>query len=133
MRRYVIMDTNVVVSAMISHMDRGNPARLLSDIVQQKVIPVYSAELMAEYEEVLRRPKFRFDPRDIAMVLGKIRSLGICAERLPGLTFVPECGDADDQPFYDLALSADALLVTGNTKHFPEDKRIFTPGSYYVK
>lgn len=34
-------------------------------------------------------------------------------------------------PFYDLALSTDALLVTGNAKHFPEDKRIFTPSGYF--
>lgn len=85
---------------------------------------------MEEYEEVLRRPKFKFADEDIAMVLSKIRHFGIRQERLPELAFAPTCADTDDQPFYDLALSVDALLVTGNTKHFPEDKRIFTPAEY---
>lgn len=129
--KYVVLDTNVVVSAMISHLDRGYPAALLRRMTERKFVPVYSTALMEEYEEVLRRPKFKFDERDIATVLGKIRHFGIRQERLPGLTFVPPCADADDQPFYDLALSTDALLVTGNTKHFPEDKRIFTPSSYF--
>lgn len=90
----------------------------------------YSTALMEEYEEVLRRPKFKFAEEDINMVLSKIRHFGIRQERLPGLAFVPPCADSDDQPFYDLALSVDALLVTGNTKHFPKDKRIFTPAGY---
>lgn len=129
--KYVILDTNVVVSAMISHLDHGHPAALLQRMTERKFIPVYSRVLMEEYEEVLRRPKFKFKEQDIAMVLAKIRHFGIHQERLPGLTFAPQCIDADDQPFYDLALSADALLVTGNAKHFPEDKRIFTPSSYF--
>ena len=129
--KYIILDTNVVVSAMISHLDPGHPAALLQRMVERKFIPVYSTALMEEYEEVLLRPKFKFDERDITMVLAKIRHFGIRQERLPGLTFAPECADGDDQPFYDLALSTDALLVTGNAKHFPEDKRIFTPAGYF--
>ena len=129
--KYVVLDTHVVVSAMISHLDHGHPAALLRHMTERKFVPVYSTALMEEYEEVLRRPKFKFDEQDIATVLAKIRHFGIRQERLPGLTFAPLCADADDQPFYDLALSTDALLVTGNTKHFPEDKRIFTPGDYF--
>ena len=129
--KYVVLDTNVVVSAMISHLDHGHPAALMQRMAERKFVPVYSTALIEEYEEVLRRPKFKFSDQDIAMVLAMIRRFGIHQERLPGLAFVPACADADDQPFYDLALSTDALLVTGNTKHFPEDKRIFTPNSYF--
>lgn len=128
--KYVVLDTNVVVSAMISHLDRSYPAALLRRMAERKFVPVYSTVLMEEYEEVLRRPKFKFNEQDIDTVLSMIRRFGLCQERLPGLAFVPECGDIDDQPFYDLSLSTDSLLVTGNMKHFPEDKRIFTPAGY---
>lgn len=130
--KYVVLDTNVVVSAMLSHLDRGYPAGVLQRIVSRKIVPVYSSALMAEYEEVLRRPKFKFHEQDIDVVLSKIRHFGIHHECLPGLSFAPECADPDDQPFYNLSLSTDALLVTGNTKHFPEDKRIFTPAEYFT-
>lgn len=40
----------------------------------------YSTALMEEYEEVLRRPKFKFADEDIAMVLSKIRHFGIRQE-----------------------------------------------------
>lgn len=131
MASYVVLDTNVVVSAMLAQLDRGYPAQLLKQITQRHLVPVYSNALMDEYEEVLRRPKFRFAEEDVQMVLGYIRYFGVHAERLPGLTFAPQCSDADDQPFYDLALSTDALLVTGNQKHFPVDKRIFTPTGFF--
>ena len=128
--KYVILDTNVVVSAMISHLDHGYPAELLQRMVARKFIPVYSTALLEEYEEVLRRPKFKFADEDVAMIISKIKHFGIREERLAGLSFAPACSDRDDQPFYDLSLSTDALLVTGNTKHFPKDKRIFTPSAY---
>lgn len=129
--KYIILDTNVVVSAMLSHLDHGYPAEVLRRVTERKIVPIYSTALMEEYEEVLRRKKFNFDERDIAMVLSKLRYFGIKEERLPGLTFAPTCGDMDDQAFYDLLLSTDAILITGNTKHFPlDDKRIFTPGDF---
>lgn len=129
--KYVILDTNVVVSAMLSHLDHGYPAEVLRRVTERKIVPIYSTALMEEYEEVLRRKKFNFDERDIAMVLSKLRHFGIREERLSGLTFAPICSDIDDQPFYDLLLSTDAILITGNTKHYPYDnKRIFTPGNF---
>ena len=129
--KYVILDTNVVVSAMLSHLDHGYPAEVLRRVTERKIVPIYSTALMEEYEEVLRRKKFNFDERDIAMVLSKLRHFGIREERLSGLTFAPICSDIDDQLFYDLLLSTDAILITGNTKHYPHDnKRIFTPGNF---
>lgn len=31
---------------------------------------------------------------------------------------------------YDLALSTDAILITGNTKHYPKGTRVITPNEY---
>ena len=67
--KYVVLDTNVVVSAMISHLDHGHPAALMQRMAERKFVPVYSTALIEEYEEVLRRPKFKFSDQDIAMAV----------------------------------------------------------------
>jgi uncharacterized protein len=53
-----VIDTNALVSAMIA--PSGNEALLLLAINQNLVSPCFSAEILDEYEEVLRRPKFGF-------------------------------------------------------------------------
>ncbi|WP_172136006.1 putative toxin-antitoxin system toxin component, PIN family [Adlercreutzia sp. ZJ473] len=125
-----MLDTNVVVSAMISHLDHGYPALLLRKMIAREFVPVYSSAIMAEYAEVLRRPKFKFRERDVELVLGEIRHLGVRQEKLAGMTGFPTCPDPDDQEFYDVIHSADALLVTGNLKHFPKENRMFSPAGY---
>ncbi len=130
MIRYVVLDTNVVVSAMISHLDHGYPALLLRKMIAREFVPVYSAAIMAEYAEVLKRPKFRFRKCDVDFVLDAICRLGVRQEKLAGMTGFPTCPDPDDQEFYDVIHSADALLVTGNAKHFPKENRVFSPAGY---
>lgn len=128
--RLFILDTNILVSGMFAHLQDGNPARFLKRFVDQDFTLVYSSEIFEEYEAVLRRPKFSFTPEDIEFVLRAVRELGLCERILPGLIGQPRCSDAADQKFYDLALSTDAILITGNTKHYPKNSRIFTPSEY---
>ena len=53
-----VIDTNVLVSAMIS--SRGNEALVIIAIHQGLLIPYFSAEILEEYREVLLRPRFGF-------------------------------------------------------------------------
>jgi len=53
-----VIDTNVVISAMIS--PAGNEALLVLAVNQNLVRPCFSVEILQEYENVLRRPKFAF-------------------------------------------------------------------------
>lgn len=126
----VILDTNVLVSGMFSRLQRGKPAQILRMVIDGYCTMVYSPEIYEEYAEVLKRPKFAFLPEDVAFILGVVRNLGMRERVLPGLTGQPCCSDEDDQKFYDLALSTDAVLVTGNIKHFPADIRVATPAEY---
>ncbi|MEG0595132.1 MAG: putative toxin-antitoxin system toxin component, PIN family [Christensenella sp.] len=128
--KFIILDTNVVVSAMISHLDHGHPAHIFQRLVQREFVPVYSSALFEEYEEVLRRPKFNFKNEDINVLLGLIRNFGMREERELKITGLPLCVDPDDQVFYALAHTVDALLISGNTKHFPSENRIFTPAEF---
>ncbi len=53
----VIIDTNVIVSALISN---SYPAKILEELVfGLKVTPCLTTEIFEEYLEVLRRDKFR--------------------------------------------------------------------------
>jgi predicted nucleic acid-binding protein len=81
----------------------------------------------AEYEEVIRRPRFRRDESVIIAALDSIREKGLWVR--PTET-VRACADPDDDTFLECAQAARAAyLVTGNTKHFPaiwRDTRIVT-------
>lgn len=90
-----------------------------------KIIPLYNADIINEYRDVLGRAKFRFTPRIIDYYINAIHEKGISAERISSGEFFP---DPDDAVFYEVALSKeDAYLVTGNTKHFPKKPIVVTP------
>lgn len=130
---YLILDTNILVSALWQHLDHGNPARLLRLCIERRFGLVYSAAIYCEYEEVLARPKFGFDRAEVDAVLRVVRTFGYCADPVVRGYASPLCSDSDDQKFYDAAQCWDAILVTGNTKHFPEDQRVCTPADFFVK
>jgi uncharacterized protein len=111
----VVVDTNVIVSAMIA--PRGNEALLLLAVHQGLVEPCFTNEILEEYAAVLLRPKFRFAQADIDALLGLIRSRG---KHLASVPEVELCSDPDDDKFIACALAAGTeFLVTGNKRHFP--------------
>ena len=55
---YAVIDTNVIVSAVISKSLESNPAKIIRAIVQDRIIPLFNDEILDEYREVLSRPKF---------------------------------------------------------------------------
>ena len=59
-----VVDTNVLVSAMIS--SAGNEALLVMAINQGLVAPCLSLEILDEYRDVLRRPRFSFSINEIS-------------------------------------------------------------------
>jgi len=52
-----VLDTNVIVSGLLS--PRGNARLVLTMAFARKFDLIVSADVLAEYEEVIRRPKFR--------------------------------------------------------------------------
>ena len=123
---YVVIDTNVIVSAVISkHLD-SNPAKIIRAIVQNRIVPLYNDEILGEYREVLSRPKFNLAEAQIDTVLKAIVADGLNLDRTSaeGIVFP----DPKDIVFYEVALSKeDSYLVTGNIKHFPIKPFIVTP------
>ncbi|MBL8230780.1 MAG: putative toxin-antitoxin system toxin component, PIN family [Bryobacterales bacterium] len=72
----VVLDTNVIVSAVLT---RGGAEAYALDLAATRKIQRYvSAAILAEYEGVLRRPKFsRVSSKAIDTVLGLIRRVAM--------------------------------------------------------
>ena len=68
----VVIDTNVVVSANL--IDEGPSAAILDLAANKKILRFVSPAILAEYEEVLRRPRLKLDPARIADSLAVIRN-----------------------------------------------------------
>ncbi len=112
----VVLDTNILVSALLH--PQGLPARVfliaLAGTTAQLCV---SGDIYAEYEEVIRRPKFNRSEHVIEQALRAIRQNGLWvrpAER------VQACSDPDDDIFLECSQAARAhYIVTGNLKDFP--------------
>ena len=122
---YAVIDTNVLVSALLtSHADSAT-VMVMNAVSNGDVIPMYNKEILKEYEEVLSRKKFHFSKSLIKQYLKFFSNVGIASERVHSMEDLP---DPKDVVFYDVALSKeDAFLVTGNTKHFPKTPVVVTP------
>jgi predicted nucleic acid-binding protein len=92
-------------------------------IGNRRIVPYVSSALLAEYAEVIRRPKFLFKDRHIAGVERLFAKLGMLvpSDQIPD-GYVPRLPDRKDEKVLLCALVAEAeYLVTGNLRHFPQD------------
>ena len=111
----VVYDTNVVVSALLK--ENSDPALLIRFALTESVIPCLSRFVLDEYEDVLKRPKFSFDPNLVDQFLRDFckHALIVAPKRR-----VHAALDEADNRFLECARSARAkYLVTSNRKHFP--------------
>lgn len=123
---HAVIDTNVLVSALISKSIESNPVKVFRAVIQDKIIPLYNDEILSEYNSVLSRDKFHLDKSLIKIVLKAIVTDGLSLDRTPATDIV--FPDPKDIVFYEIALSkSDSYLVTGNIKHFPVKPFVVTP------
>lgn len=124
---YAVIDTNVLVSALLSSKDDSATVQIVGHLICGTIIPIYSNAIVKEYREVLSRKKFGFSSEAVDYLLSAIEKYGILVEPCPSGMVLP---DMKDLPFYEVVLekrSDDAYLVTGNIKHFPQEPFIVTP------
>ena len=127
MRCYAVYDTNVLISALLTRKRDTATALVLDAVAKGDIIPLYSDEIFAEYDEVLHREKFSFSEMKIQKLLEMIRAYGIRVEPEATGEALP---DLDNLVFYEVVMEKrddDAYLITGNTKHFPPRDYIVTP------
>jgi uncharacterized protein len=111
--RRVVLDTNIVVSALL--FTRGPAARVRQAWQDGRLLPLASRFTVTELVRVLAYPKFRLSAADQSELL---------ADYLPAVTVVPvpapppavpRCRDPQDLPFLHLAAAGRAdALITGD-------------------
>jgi putative PIN family toxin of toxin-antitoxin system len=69
---YAVIDTNVLVSALLSSHDDAATVLVVGKLFSGEVIPLFSDEILKEYNDVLRRKKFRFSD-DAYLVTGNMK------------------------------------------------------------
>lgn len=68
MTYYAVIDTNVLISALLSKRVDSATVKVLEAMMDGKIVPLYHEDILAEYEEVLRRNKFHF--KEVQLVHG---------------------------------------------------------------
>jgi putative PIN family toxin of toxin-antitoxin system len=115
----IVLDTDVVVSGLLH--SEGNPGRVLALALAGAVQVCHDPRIVAEYAEVLARPRFQFSPERVREVLAKLEQDGVSIPASDQPLGLP---DADDEPFLAVTLAAAAdYLVTGNMADYPAEKR----------
>ena len=103
----VVLDTNVVVSSLLT--PSGTQATVLMLALTGHVALYVSTSVLAEYEEVLRRPRLKLQPRQVEVRkgikkyiqdTGRLRDLfqrGVFGHDDPGFLWAPYSTAALDQ------------------------------------
>ena len=127
MKCYAVVDTNVLVSALLSKKNDTATVQVLHAMLDGRFIPLYYEDILTEYKELLHRPKFHLSENAIRTVISAVKRYGIEVFPQPtGEILI----DMDDLIFYEVAMEKrdeGAYLVTGNQKHYPVRDFIVTP------
>jgi len=123
----VVVDTNILVSSLICA--KGHPSEIVTLIRANKLQLYYNAEIMNEYNRVLRYPRLRISPQEISVIVNLILRKGVAMETEKSTI---KMIDESDRKFYDLHKAVGAILITGNIKHFPKESSIMKPADFIV-
>jgi len=121
-----VLDTNVVVSGLLSA--NGPCAQVLEAVMDGRVKLVYDARILAEYRDVLGRPRLKLKPAQVMHFLEALSGqMSVVPERLAAIG-----PDPDDLVFVEVALAVpDRTIVTCNIADFPSEilngARLLTP------
>lgn len=126
----VVVDTNVLVAGLLSPF--GPPGEIVRMIASGSLSVCFDARIIAEYAQVLSRPKFPFSQEHIDALLDQVKASGVIVSAEPLSAHLPDQGD---EPFLEVAVSGHAqYLITGNLKHFPashrQGMRVLSPGDF---
>ena len=124
---YAVIDTNVILSALLSKKSDTATVKVIKAVMDGKIIPLLHDDILAEYEDVLYRDKFHLNPATIQVVLQAFKIYGM---KVTPKKSDENFSDPDDLIFYEVALAKrdnNAYLVTGNQRHYPVRDFIVTP------
>lgn len=124
MKYSAVIDTNVLVSALLSPKNDSATVQVIEKVLKREITILYSDEILNEYTDVLNRKKFNFSKATVDYLIDAIKTFGILKNPSDSEIILP---DMKDVPFYKIILEdEESYLVTGNIKHFPKSSRIIT-------
>ena len=130
----IVIDTNVIVSSLIQI---SFPHRIIFDLfIEDKIHLCISPQLMAEYYEVLKRPKFAQFQEFAVKARAVLANIELKAIRYEPHIVLELISDRDDNKILELADECNAdFIITGNTNDFTfplyKQTRIVTPKDYW--
>ncbi len=112
----VVIDTNVIVSALIN--PYGVPASVMGMILEEKIELCYDSRILIEYEQVLNRDKFGFNKVEVNALINFLKETG---NAVVAIKCTATTKDPGDLPFLEVAAISKAdFLITENSTHFPK-------------
>ena len=130
----IVVDTNIIVSSLIQ---RSYPYKIIYELfVDDKFLLCVSEEVMAEYYEVLSRPKFARFPDFFNNAKSLLADIETKAKRFTPNIKIDLISDKDDNMILELAESCLAdFIITGNTNDFTfpayKQTKIVHPKEYW--
>ena len=126
----IVLDTNVLVSGLLTPF--GPSGEIVRMVSAGELILYIDARILSEYQEVLYRPKFKFNKGHISILLDFIKLYGQFVSSVPLKNRLP---DPDDEPFLEVAIAGKVRsLITGNIVHYSpltsEGIKIFSPSEF---
>ena len=126
MKIYSVIDTNVIISAMLKQ--SSIPGLVLEYALSGIIIPILNKEIVCEYRNVLIRPKFHLTSEIVDNLIQTLEHYG---EYIKPEQLNIDLPDPKDVIFYEVVMEKrkenEAYLITGNIKHFPKEYFIVTP------
>lgn len=127
----IVLDTNVIVSGILR--PYGKSATILRLVVSGLLVPAYDQRILAEYRDVLNRPRFNFSEESVVNFLAQIEGEGMLISSKPLSFSLP---DPDDESFLEIALASKAVaIISGNKRHFPKKfsgkTKILSPAEFF--
>ena len=127
-----VIDTNVVVSGLLSMDSLSPPAKILDGMLGGHFRYLLSAELLGEYREVLLRPRIRrrhgLSAEEIDLVLTDLTANGIWLD----FTSVAD-KEGDEHIEAILSIEPSAQLVTGDLRlanRLENSSRVLSPRDF---
>jgi putative PIN family toxin of toxin-antitoxin system len=130
----IVVDTNIIVSSLIQ---RSYPYKIIYELfVDDKFLLCVSEEVIAEYYEVLSRPKFARFPDFFSTAKSLLAEIETKAHRFVPTTKIDLISDKDDNMILELAEVCLAdFIITGNTNDFTfpayKQTKIVSPKEYW--
>jgi predicted nucleic acid-binding protein len=124
-----VLDTNAVISGLLT------PQGVCAQIIDQMRMGTFElcidGRIFAEYVDVLSRPELSIPGWARRDLLDFVRHR---ARRIDAPLSAIALPHENDMPFLEVALEANAALVTGNRRHFPakacKGVRVVTPTEF---